>query len=107
MAMAASSRHTSGNARRERRVQTICSGATRLTGRARIVVESSAVIKLNSQKHLRGIWRLMSSRRWRLLGGALLALVLLALFFRGVDWSGPGRRLPGAPTTSTSPASWR
>ena len=28
----------------------------------------------------------MSSRRWRLAGGALLALVLLALFFRGVDW---------------------
>lgn len=29
----------------------------------------------------------MSSRRWRLAGGALLALVLLALFFRGVDWT--------------------
>jgi hypothetical protein len=28
----------------------------------------------------------MRSRRWRLAGGALLALVLLALFFRGVDW---------------------
>jgi uncharacterized protein (TIRG00374 family) len=28
----------------------------------------------------------MSSRRWRLAGGALLALVLLALFFRGVDF---------------------
>lgn len=32
----------------------------------------------------------MSSRRWRLLGGALLALVLLALFFRGVDWAALG-----------------
>jgi uncharacterized protein (TIRG00374 family) len=29
----------------------------------------------------------MSSRRWRLAGGALLALVLLAFFFRGVDWT--------------------
>src|SRR6185436_12038318 len=29
----------------------------------------------------------MSSRRWRLLGGALLALVLLGIFFRGVDWT--------------------
>lgn len=29
----------------------------------------------------------MSSRRWRLAGGALLALVLLAFFFRGVDWA--------------------
>jgi glycosyltransferase 2 family protein len=29
----------------------------------------------------------MSSRRWRLLGGALLALVLLAFFFHDVDWS--------------------
>ena len=29
----------------------------------------------------------MSSRRWRLAGGALLALVLLGLFFRGVDWT--------------------
>src|SRR4051812_1019202 len=29
----------------------------------------------------------MSSRRWRLAGGALLALVLLALFFREVDWT--------------------
>jgi uncharacterized protein (TIRG00374 family) len=28
----------------------------------------------------------MSSRRWRLAGGALLAILLLALFFRGVDW---------------------
>ena len=32
----------------------------------------------------------MSSRRWRLAGGALLALVLLALFFRGVDWAALG-----------------
>jgi uncharacterized protein (TIRG00374 family) len=29
----------------------------------------------------------MSSRRWRLAGGALLALLLLAFFFRGVDWT--------------------
>src|SRR5258708_29136211 len=28
----------------------------------------------------------MSSRRWRVAGGALLARVLLAVFFRGVDW---------------------
>ena len=32
----------------------------------------------------------MSSRWWRLLGGALLALLLLALFFRGVDWAALG-----------------
>ncbi len=32
----------------------------------------------------------MSSQRWRLAGGALLAIVLLALFFRGVDWSALG-----------------
>ena len=32
----------------------------------------------------------MSSRRWRLAGGALLAFVLLALFFRGVDWTALG-----------------
>lgn len=29
----------------------------------------------------------MSSRRWRLAGGAVLALLLLAVFFRGVDWA--------------------
>jgi uncharacterized membrane protein YbhN (UPF0104 family) len=28
----------------------------------------------------------MSSQRWRLAAGALLALALLALFFRGLDW---------------------
>ncbi|PYQ49988.1 MAG: lysylphosphatidylglycerol synthetase family protein, partial [Acidobacteria bacterium] len=32
----------------------------------------------------------MTSRRWRLAGGALLALGLLALFFRGVDWDALG-----------------
>jgi uncharacterized protein (TIRG00374 family) len=30
------------------------------------------------------------SRRWRLAGGALLAILLLALFFRGVDWNALG-----------------
>src|SRR5438552_1299318 len=32
----------------------------------------------------------MSSRRWRLAGGALLALILLGVFFRGVDWDALG-----------------
>jgi glycosyltransferase 2 family protein len=32
----------------------------------------------------------MSSRRWRLAAGAVLAIVLLALFFRGVDWQALG-----------------
>jgi len=32
----------------------------------------------------------VTSRRWRLAGGALLALGLLALFFRGVDWEALG-----------------
>lgn len=38
----------------------------------------------------------MSSQRGRLLAGALAAIVLLALFFRGLDWAALGRALAGA-----------
>ena len=38
----------------------------------------------------------MKGQRGRLLAGALLAALLLALFFRGVDWSALGQALRGA-----------
>jgi len=38
----------------------------------------------------------MSSRRWRLAGGALLALLLLVLFFRGLDWKELGAAFSSA-----------
>ncbi len=38
----------------------------------------------------------MSRERGRLLAGALAALVLLGVFFRGVNWAGLGRALAGA-----------
>jgi uncharacterized protein (TIRG00374 family) len=41
----------------------------------------------------------MASRRWRLAAGALLALGLLALFFRGVDWKALGAAFRSADHT--------
>ena len=66
----------SGNARPAPASSTICADAAAFDPRARSVVESSALIKLNSQKHLRGI------------GADVVAAVA------------PGRR--GAPRTSSS-----
>jgi uncharacterized protein (TIRG00374 family) len=38
----------------------------------------------------------VTGQRWRLLAGAVVALALLAFFFRGVDWSALGRALRDA-----------
>jgi uncharacterized protein (TIRG00374 family) len=42
---------------------------------------------------------LSSGQRWRLAAGGLLAVALLAVFFRGVDWTGLLRALRGANPT--------
>jgi uncharacterized protein (TIRG00374 family) len=38
----------------------------------------------------------VNAERWRLLGGAVVAALLLAFFFRGMDWGAIGRALTGA-----------
>ena len=43
------------------------------------------------------------SQRWRLAAGALLAVLLLLFFFRGVDWAALGARLARRPTGSPWP----